>query len=143
MRWVVLFIAFVALVGGFMLADQFPDLLDDYPSLRNVNSQAREWLGLEQQDPTFLSDDSLEAPTRILQEEAEAARRAAACGEPPRNPWAFDQAPTRQDIDNYYRQKEAWGECVRQLRVHGSDGAASPARRRSAKLKLSDFKEEQ
>ena len=99
------------------MAGYFPEMLEPYPKLNRINCQIRAKMGLSVSDPTFLSDDILEDPDKLLRTEAKLVDHIKACGPRPKNPWADAGAPTKQTVEEYFKKKEDWDKCAQKANI--------------------------
>jgi len=113
MRLALVFLVIATLIIGFLVFDQFPGLLEGHPKLRELNNKARELVGLEIRDMTYLPDKKLADPQAVLRQEAATDEMRAVCGDPPDNPWSGESPPTEVDLDRYSLALEMWRYCVR------------------------------
>ena len=134
MRLALVFLVIATLVIGFIIVDQFPGLIEGNPELRQINNKARELLGLELWDMSYIPDQKFEDPRAVLSQQAQEDEMRAACGDPPENPWAGGTPPTEADLDRYSLALEMWRYCVRNrerqkmLPLVGSQGSGAPSR---------------
>ena len=49
MRWIIAFVLLFAATVAFLIVGEFPELLKDYPRLRQISNELRETLGLEEE----------------------------------------------------------------------------------------------
>jgi hypothetical protein len=141
MRLILLFVIIACLVGAFMVADRFPQMLEDHPQLQRINLRVRDLLGLEVESPAFLSDSEMEVSDKILEEVSKQDKGVAACGEPPENPWSRDYPPSQADIDRYRLQVGLWEYCVQQGKGQAGADEPRPGRKKASKHKLAEYPE--
>jgi hypothetical protein len=113
MRWIIAFVLLFAATVAFLVVGEFPELLNDYPKLRQINNELREMLGLEPTDSSYLSSRKLDEIDGILTEDAKESALRDACGDPPENPWTRPTPPTQADLDRYSLALEIWRYCAR------------------------------
>ncbi len=113
MRWIIVFVLVFAATVAFLVVGEFPQLLKDYPRLRQFNNELREMLGLEPTDSSYLSDRKLDEIDGILVQDAKESALRDACGDPPENPWTRPTPPTEADLERYSLALEIWRYCAR------------------------------
>jgi len=117
MRWVIISAVCGLCVLVFVLSNNFPEMLEPFPKINRLNSIIRYKLGLEVHDPAYLADQALKQTERLLLEDTKAADNLKACGPRPKNPWMEVGSPTKQMIDDYFKDKDAWDRCTERARI--------------------------
>ena len=69
MRYVLVFVLMASVVMAFILADQFPGFLANYPRLEEANRTVRSWLGMASPGFSRLSERELKKTEQILRQE--------------------------------------------------------------------------
>mgnify|MGYP005836087961 FL=1 len=144
MRWIIAFVLLFAATLAFVLVGEFPEVLKDYPRLRQVNNELRQILGLDPRDGSYLSDRKLDETDGILKEDAKESALRDACGDPPENPWTRPTPPTQADLDRYSLALEIWRYCARNHQKQALAPYASQERGKGASAtggKLSTYEE--
>ena len=72
MRYVLIFILVASIVMAFILADQFPGVLAQYPRLQEANWTVRSWLGMASPHASRLSERMFKETEQILKQESPA-----------------------------------------------------------------------
>lgn len=132
MRWIFVFVLVFAATVAFLVVGEFPELLKDYPQLRQLNNELRELLGLKPADRSYLPDRKLEDIDGILSEHAKEMALRDACGDPPENPWTRPTPPTEADLERYSLALEIWRYCARNHQKQtlapytGNEGKGAP-----------------
>lgn len=70
MRYVLVLVLVASVVMAFILADQFPGVLAQYPRLQEANWTVRSWLGMPSPGSSLLSEGELKEAERILRQES-------------------------------------------------------------------------
>ncbi len=140
MRLAIFFTLIACVIFSFIVLDHFPELLQDAPGLERLHWKARDMLGLEVQDPTFLSDSEMSDPEKIYREQANLEEVSGSCGLPPDNPWAGNTAPTEADLERYQLALKIWDYC-RQQAENVKSGSPLPYAQKKAGRKLQDYPE--
>ena len=75
MRYVLVFVLVASVVMAFILADQFPGVLADYPMLQQANRTVRSWFGMESPGLSRLSERDLKETEQILRQGSPAKQK--------------------------------------------------------------------
>jgi hypothetical protein len=70
MRYVLVLVLMASVVMAFILADQFPGVLAQYPRLQEANWTVRSWLGMASPGSSLLLERELKETERILRQES-------------------------------------------------------------------------